>query len=295
MPAAPAPHGCLCRASNAAPRLGRSVPLLGVLADRVDGLKYIEMHRIIAVSRELAGDLHARLGVPEDVIRVIANGVDVAGIQRLAECPLNDPWFAPGLPPVVVAAGRLSRQKNYPLLLEAFARLRRTRPARLVVMGDGAPAARQALAAAAARRGIADDVRLPGFEANPMRYFARAGLFVLSSRWEGASNALLEALACGCPVVAVDCPCGVREQLDGGRIGPIVPNGDADALAGAMASRLDAPRGAEALQRHAAQFDQKLMLDSYVRLIQDEIAVARSGRNPAPAGNAASPAAGRDT
>ena len=121
--------------------------------------------------------------------------------------------------------------------------------------------------ALAERLGVSADVRLAGFTDNPMRYFARASLFALSSRWEGASNVLIEAMACGCPVVAVDCPTGVREQLAGGRMGPIVPQGDKEGLARAMARRLDGPRDAEELKRHVAQFDEARMLNAYLAIV----------------------------
>ncbi|MBL8789306.1 MAG: glycosyltransferase, partial [Rhizobiales bacterium] len=109
-----------------------------------------------------------------------------------------------------------------------------------------------------------------GYEPNPMRYFSRGALFVLSSLWEGASNVLLEAMTCGCPVVAVDCPTGVKEQLDNGRAGPIVPMNDAAALARAMADRLAAPRDSDALRRQAGRFAEADMLDAYARLIAEQ-------------------------
>lgn len=253
------------RASNATPRL--KLPGLSAIANAFDAFKYREMHKVIAVSRELARDMTVLLGIDASRISVILNGVDIAEVQRQAAAPVEDSWFAPGSPPVIVSAGRLSRQKNFELLLDAFAHLRKQRAARLLILGDGPPRARQALLDRAARLGVADDFRLPGYEPNPMRFFARAGLFALSSRWEGASNVLLEAMACGCPVVATDCPTGVREQLDGGRIGPIVPVNDAEALTQAMARRLDEPRNSDRLRAYAAGFDHVQMLREYERLI----------------------------
>lgn len=266
------------RASNATPRAGRTSSLAGRIANLADSLKYREMDHIIAVSHELAGDLAGRLGIAAGRVTVIANGIDAAEARRRAAAPLDDPWFEAGAPPVVISAGRLSKQKNYGLLIEAFARLRQERPARLVILGEGPPAIRQALSGQIARLKLEADVRLPGFEANPFRYFARSGVFVLSSLWEGASNAILEALACGCPVVSVDCPTGVREQLDNGRIGPIVPQGDAAALAAAIGRRLAAPRDADALRAYAEGFDLNLMLAAYRRLLGDLAASGRTGR-----------------
>lgn len=263
------------RASNATPRLGRKIPGIAWLADTIDALKYRNMHKVIAVSHELAADLNQRLGIAEDRIAVISNGVDLATIARLAAEPLDDPWFAATAPPVIISAGRISRQKNYALLLEAFARLRQKRPVRLVILGQGSDNAVSALQRQAKTLDVADDLRLHGFEANPMRFFGHAGVFVLSSLWEGASNALLEAMACGCPVVATDCPTGVREQLDNGRIGPIVPLGDPEALARAIDLRLDQPRAADALKAHAATFDHGTMLAAYERLFRGETSGGR--------------------
>jgi glycosyltransferase involved in cell wall biosynthesis len=267
----PAATRFLGRASNATPRLGRYWAQAGTLANFIDAMKYREMHHIIAVSHELAEDMTKYLGIDAARISVIPNGIDVAQVERQAAEPLDDPWFSLGGPPVIISAGRISRQKNYELLLDAFALLRRKHPARLVILGDGPPRARQALLNRAARLGVSEDFRLPGHEANPMRYFSRAGLFVLSSRWEGASNVLLEALACGCPVVATDCPTGVREQLDNGRIGPIVPINDPEALASAMARRLEEPRDSEGLIEYVARFDHDRMLLAYERLFKSEV------------------------
>ncbi len=157
------------------------------------------MHTVIAVSHELAAMLTDELHLPAGKIVTIPNGVNVAEVQRQAAAPLDDPWFADGAPPVILGVGRLSRQKNFPLLIEAFALLRREQEARLVILGDGPAGTREALLQQVARLGVTADVRLPGFEPQPMRYFARAGLFVLSSLWEGASNVVLEAMAAAAP------------------------------------------------------------------------------------------------
>jgi glycosyltransferase involved in cell wall biosynthesis len=262
------------RASNATPRLGRQDSFLGALANRVDAMKYSGMHRIVAVSRELADDLILRLRIPPERVSVIPNGIDVAQIARMAAEPLDDHWFAPDAPPVIISAGRLSKQKNYPLLIEAFARVRRQRPARLIVLGEGTRGARDLLLRQSRSLGVADDVRLPGYEPNPMRYFARARAFVLSSLWEGASNVLLEALACGCPVIATDCPTGVRELLEDGKAGEIVPTGDAKALAEAMIRSLSIRGDEKLLRSNAGRFRLENTLSSYLELISSELAPA---------------------
>lgn len=260
----PAETRFMGRASNSTPLL--RLPGLSAIANAFDAFKYREMRPVIAVSQELADDLNLRLGIPRSRIAVIINGVDLKTLSQQAESPLDDPWYADGAPPVVVSAGRMSRQKNHELLIEAFGLLRQQRQARLLILGEGSNGRRRKLLRLIQKLGLGGDVRLHGFEANPMRYFARSALFVLSSRWEGASNALLEAMACGCPIVATDCPTGIREQLDHGRIGPVVPVNDAKALADAMLMRMSAPRGSEQLRQQAARFDHARMLDGYMAL-----------------------------
>jgi glycosyltransferase involved in cell wall biosynthesis len=259
------------RASNATPRIGRKSTLLGALANRLDSMKYRYMRKIIVVSHELADDLNQRLHIPADRIIVIPNGIDVAEIERKSAEPLNDPWFAPDAPPVIISAGRLSRQKNFALLIEAFAQLRKARRARLVILGDGPRKWHRALAEQSAALGIQPDVRLAGYEPNPLRFFARAQLFVLTSLWEGASNVLLEALACGCPVVAADCPTGVREVLNGGEVGEIVKYPDAQSLSCAMARSLDALHDRQKLRSHASRYRLSDILVAYLELITNEV------------------------
>jgi glycosyltransferase involved in cell wall biosynthesis len=176
---------------------------------------------------------------------VVTNDLDT-----LAGTPLGHPWFLPGQPPVVLAAGRLTRQKDFRTLLRAFARLVSGRDLRLVILGEGPD--RGALTTEINALGLNDRVALPGFDDNPFRWMARARLFVLSSAWEGLPGVLIQALACGTPVVSTDCPSGPREVLDDGRFGPLVPVGDVAALAAAMERTLDDPMPAAALKARAA-------------------------------------------
>jgi len=101
-----------------------------------------------------------------------------------------------------------------------------------MILGDGPE--RSSLEALVAERGLTGSVDLPGWISNPYPYMAHAGVFVLSSRWEGLPSVLIEALFCGVPVVATDCLSGPREILEGGRYGALVPVGNEDALAAAI-------------------------------------------------------------
>jgi len=194
---------------------------------------------IVAVSDAAANDLSAAARLPRHRIATVHNPIDARAIAERARESIGHPWFASGAPPVVLGAGRLRASKDFPTLLRAFADLRRARPARLVILGEGAE--RAALAADARRLGVSEDVWMPGFVDNPFAYMARSGVFVLSSRHEALGNVLVEALACGCPVVATDCPGGVGEILRDGVVGSLVPVGDPAALAAAIRRALDRP------------------------------------------------------
>ncbi len=232
-------------------------PLVRRFYPRLDG--------VIAVSQDVAAQLFRETGLPEDAVTPIYNPVVSPRIERWAAEAIDHPWFAADRDrPVILGVGRLGESKDFATLLRAFARVRRERAARLVILGEGPH--RPLLRLLARRLGIAADLDLPGWAANPYAYDARADLFVLSSRAEGLPNALLEAMACGCPVVSTDCPSGPREILDGGRYAPLVPVGDAAALADAMARSLDTPPDTAALKARAGQFSMARSAEDHLAL-----------------------------
>lgn len=191
---------------------------------------------VVGVSEGVAEDLARFVTLPSDKLRVISNPIVASDIGDLAGAPLDHVWFDGG-EPVFVAAGRLRPQKDFPTLLRAFAHVRSTRPARLVILGEGPERVR--LEALVEELELTTDVSLPGATPNPYAYMARSTAFILSSRWEGLPTVLIEAMSCGAPVIATDCPSGPREILAGGRYGTLVPVGDVPALAAAMEAALD--------------------------------------------------------
>jgi len=167
--------------------------------------------KIICVSDSVLIDLVQNFAVPREKTVRIYNPVDVQRIKRLADSAPS-PYQAPG--PHLVAAGRLSNEKGFDLLLDAMALVRQTFPsAQLTVLGDGPLEA--GLKAQRDRLGLREAVHFAGFQPNPFPYFKHADLFVLGSRYEGLGNVVLEALALGVPVVATDCPGGPREIAEG--------------------------------------------------------------------------------
>jgi glycosyltransferase involved in cell wall biosynthesis len=244
----------------------------GALLARLVRCAYTRATAVVAVSDGVADDLARWTGLPRARIETIYNPVVTPELLRQQAEPIDHPWFQPGAPPVILGAGRLGRAKDFPTLIRAFARLRRERPARLVILGKGKRPRKTARRMArlknfAADLGVAEDVALPGFVANPFAYMARAAVFVLSSINEGLPGVLIQAMACGCPVVSTDCPSGPAEILAGGRYGRLVPPGDDAALAAAILATLDAPPAAASLRERAGFFSVERAVTQYERVM----------------------------
>ena len=240
---------------------------------------YRSADAVVAVSNGVAEDVAVRTGLPLSAITMIYNPVVTPMLARGAAEALSHPWFQADAPPVILGTGRLGQAKDFPTLIRAFARVRLNRPARLMILGEAKGARKTAkqqgrLMALAREAGVAADVELAGFVQNPFKYMARAAVFALSSRYEGLGNVLIEAMACGCPVVSTDCPSGPAEILDNGTYGPLVPVGDDEALAEAIMAVLDSPPDAGALRERAANFSVDQAVDRYEALLTDDPASA---------------------
>jgi glycosyltransferase involved in cell wall biosynthesis len=234
------------------------------------GRVYLGADAIIAVSNGVADDLSQYAGIPRERITTIYNPIVSPTVDSQSKAPLDHPWFQPSAPPVVLGVGRLHEQKDFPTLLRAFARVRAKREARLMILGEADAThaqLRTELMSLATQLGIADDVTLPGFVTNPFTYMARAAVFVLSSAWEGLPSVLIEALACGCPVVSTDCPSGPAEILENGKYGPLVPVGGDVALAEAILSVLNTPPDRDRLQARGALFAVDRAADRYLEVL----------------------------
>ncbi len=220
----------------------------------------------IAVSSGIARDLLEHTTLTPQQVHTVGNPTVTPELLTRAQEPVEHPWLTAGGPPVVLGVGRLVPAKDFPTLLRAFARVREKRAARLVILGEGEQRAR--LAELATQLGVADDVALPGFVRNPFAWMSRASCFALSSLWEGSPGVLIEAMACGCPVVSTDCPSGPHEILVGGSLAPLVPVGDVVALARALASQLDEPPDTAPLRARAADFTVERAVDGYLDVLR---------------------------
>lgn len=245
------------RAADAKPRWRGAPALVRRYYPRADG--------VVAVSAGVAADLVAVTGLDPRRITTIYNPVIGTDFEHRVAAPADHPWLAQDDVPVLLAVGSLTPPKDYPTLLRAFAAVRARRPVRLLVLGEGRE--RPALEAMADTLGIGADLAMPGTVHGPEAYMARAAMLVLSSRYEGFGNVLVEALACGCPVVSTDCPSGPAEILAGGRYGALVPPGDPGALAAAIERQLDHPPDRALLRRRGATFTVERAAAAYLALL----------------------------
>lgn len=230
---------------------------------------YPTANRIIAVSEGVADGLSERTPVSRDRISVIHNPVEIESVRERAREPVDHEWIEDDVE-VVLFVGRLARQKDLETWLRAFRIVHdRNSDLRGVIVGRGSR--REELLTLARELGIEDAVSMPGFVENPYRYMKRASVFVLSSEYEGLPTVLIEALACGCPVVSTDCPNGPREILMDGSLGPLVPVGDEDELANAVVSTLADPTPSSKLRERADEFRPRAVFDQYERFIREYV------------------------
>jgi glycosyltransferase involved in cell wall biosynthesis len=234
--------------------------------------------RFVAVSRGVGEELQSMLDLAPGRVEVIYNPVVGDRLLSLAREPVEHPWLSHPLNrqfKTVISVGRLVKQKGFDVLLRAFARLRTQHNVRLIVIGDGPLA--DSLRGLAESLSIRNDVMFLGNQPNPHKFVSRADLFALSSRWEGFGNVVVEALACGVPVVATKCQYGPQEILDNGTYGTLVPVDDYVGLADAMKKALfGTHRSTEdrgALEKRGREFSVRRSVEEYVRVFSQECAL----------------------
>lgn len=217
---------------------------------------------VVAVSAGVADDVARTLHLPRERIRVIHNAALTENPAEQGLAPLGPVPIALEGRPFLVTAGRLTPSKDFPNLLKAVALLRRHRDVALLILGEGPEKA--AIEALVAQLGLEHDVWLAGFQSNPYRFFSRAAVFVLPSRREGLPTVLIEAMACGCPIVSTDAPHGPREILADGRYGHLVPMADPAALAEAIGRMLDQPTPPPLLEERLAAFATDTIVEAHL-------------------------------
>lgn len=232
---------------------------------RLKPLLYRGASQIVCVSTPLADALAHFTGIAKEKIQVIHNPAEPDG--DFLNSPVPHPWLAEGSDiPVVIAAGRMHAQKDFPMLVKSFAALLKRRQARLIILGDGTERAK--VEAAIAGCGIGDSVLLPGSQKDIMPWLVHADLFAMSSRFEGFGNVLVQALAAGLRIVSTDCPDGPSEILAGGRYGRLTPVGDVEAMATAMDECLGEARDSQRQISRARDFSVSTIVGRYEKLFE---------------------------
>ncbi len=227
---------------------------------------YSEAQGIIAVSHGCAEGLASAINLEKNKISTIYNPIISADLFDLAQKEVVHKWIKQKDCPVILGVGRLSYEKNFSLLIKALALVKKHRPSKLIILGNGKEFSKLQLLVK--EYNLSDDVDFPGFVDNPYAFMAQADLFVLSSFMETLSNVLVEALACGCPVVSTDCPSGPAEILEHGKYGPLVPVNDEKALAEAIISVLNDPPDSNWLQKRGLDFTTEKAAKAYLELAE---------------------------
>ena len=220
---------------------------------------------IVAVSEGVAKDL-IEIGLPKEKIKVIYNPIVDTQLKNKIQDSFEHTWLKTGQPPVILAVGRLTKQKDFPTLLRAFAIVRRQLPVRLIILGEGEE--RPSLESLIRKLNIESDVKLMGFVENPYMYMSKVSMLVLSSVWEGFGNVLVEAMAAGTPVLSTNCPSGPAEILERGKYGKLVPIGDEECLAEGIIETLKQKPDSLKLQQRAANFSVKQATVNYLELLK---------------------------
>lgn len=226
---------------------------------------------IFVTSNGVADDMAEYTGLDRKLIEVVPTPVaDKHWFENNQPFPAH-PWYKEGEPPVIIGVGELSKLKDYATLVRAFALIRRSRPCRLMILGEGTQ--RKYLEELADKLGISPDFTLPGYVDNPYPFMAHAKLFVHTSLLEGLSSVIVEALSLGTPTVCTDCPSGPAEILQGGKYGQLVTMGDETQLASAISETLDKPLPRHMLQEAAKPYEIENSTTAYLQamhLIQSD-------------------------
>jgi len=228
-------------------------------------LLFTKAESVIGVSQGVIDDLKQSTPIPHDKLRVVYNPVSTPQLKHAMNEPNNHKWLVDKSIPVLLGAGRLHYQKSFKTLIQAFYHVVQEREARLIIVGEGTQ--REMLTNLVQQLGLEDIVDMPGFVDNPYSYMKNSDLFVLSSDFEGLPTVLIEAMACGCPVVSTDCPSGPKEILNNGEYGKLVPVNNPEALAKAILEELSEKHDISNIQARSEDFSEERVTDEYLSLL----------------------------
>jgi len=236
-----------------------NLPVLGAK------LLYKQADYVVAVSNGVAQNLSDWSSLSIDEIEVVYNPVVTDNLLEQASEQPNHPWYQNRVSPVIISAGRHVEQKDFPTLLRAFAEVQKEKEVKLIILGKGPRTAE--LKSLANELNISHAVEFPGFVENPYSYMSHSDLFVMSSAWEGLPTVLIEALACGTPIVSTDCPSGPAEILEEGKYGELVPVDNPNMLANSIKKALENPPQTQHLLNRAMDFTVDKAVEKYMDII----------------------------
>jgi glycosyltransferase involved in cell wall biosynthesis len=245
-------------------KLFKNLNLKNRMVDLFMLFTYPKAYRVVAVSKEVAKNISVRSGIELSKIDIINNPIYSNSIILKSKENLNHPWFLENQPPVILSVGRLTEEKNFSLLIRAFANVRNKYNVRLLILGEGK--LREQLTALASKLGVEKDFCMPGFVENPYAYMSRASLFVMSSDYEGFGNVLVEAMACGTPIISTNCPGGPAEILENGLWGELVPVGDLKTLTSSIINTFNKKNHLNNSKR-VNDFDIDMKIQEYVKIM----------------------------
>jgi len=234
---------------------------------------YPTADHIVAVSEGVANSVVDQTATAPNKVSVLPNPVDLETIRDRAEDTVDDDWLVDDQLEVILFVGRLEAQKSLETWLNTFKRVYKDNPnVRGIIAGSGSK--REELQSTANHLGIENVVRFPGYIDNPYAYMSKASIFLLTSIYEGLPTVIIEALACGCPVVATDCPSGPREILENGEFGRLAPVGDVEHLAEAVTVTLDNPQPSKKLHQRADRYSPTTVIQEYESFLEDEVFIS---------------------
>jgi glycosyltransferase involved in cell wall biosynthesis len=252
--------------SNLSPQIRPNIGYKEKLVLLLARIFYRYADGIIAVSKDIKNELSRFLHLPESMIRAISNPLDLERIQSLSQNITNHPWLYEKSLPVILSAGRLSKEKDFKTLLNAFKIVLGKMDSRLIILGEGPE--RSSLEKQVSESGLLGKVSLPGFEQNPYPYMRLSDVFVLSSIYEGFALALVEAMACGIPVISTDNCGGPVEILESGKYGKLVPSRSPAAMADAILAILESPVDGSPARLRALDFSLERITAQYLKFFE---------------------------
>lgn len=251
-----------CNLTESKKNLGR---VKGYIITSLMGWAYKRSHAIVAVSNGVADSLSNEINIEHNKITTIYNPIYSEDLVERSKELVSHPWAKDTAPPLILSVGRLTLQKDFETLIHAFKQVREKKDCNLIILGEGK--LRPELEQLINSLDLNDNAKLLGFVDNPYAWMSHADLFVLSSIYEGFGNVIVEAMACGTPVVSTDCPSGPSEILERGLWGDLVSPGNPDLLAKAIIHSLDNPVQKDVKTR-AKSFSVDNAVDQYFNIFQ---------------------------